>query len=150
MRAKQSSLLLLVLAAAIAGCGGSSAPADTAAVDSSASETPTDAGAVDVDLREWAVLPSKAQIDQGSVEFNAVNKGDVPHELVLLKTDTAAAALKTDGPEAEEEGNVAGVEDIAAGESKPLSADLRPGHYVLLCNLPGHYSDGMFADIVIK
>jgi uncharacterized cupredoxin-like copper-binding protein len=155
MHRKQTALVLLVAATAFAGCGGSGAPADTSAdvapTDAPKGDVSAQAGAIEVGLREWAVQPATAQIDSGSVEFNAVNDGDVPHELVVLKTDTPAADLPQKGDEAEEDGEVAGeAGDIAPGESKPLNVDLEPGHYVLLCNLPGHYADGMHADFVAK
>ena len=155
MHRNHTALVLLTVAAALAGCGGSGAPADTSSetppADTAQGDVSAQAGAVEVGLREWAVQPATAQVDAGSVEFNAVNDGDVPHELVVLKTDTAAADLPQEGAEAEEDGEVAGeVEDIAPGESKPLAVDLKPGHYVLLCNLPGHYADGMHADIAVK
>ena len=38
---------------------------------------------------------------------------------------------------------IAEVEDIAPGTAKPLTVDLTAGTYVVLCNIPGHYADGM-------
>ncbi len=28
--------------------------------------------------------------------------------------------------------------------------DLKPGYYQLICNLPGHYEPGMYADFEVK
>ena len=33
-------------------------------------------------------------------------------------------------------------EELAAGESGVVSADLKPGAYELVCFLPGHYAAG--------
>ena len=32
------------------------------------------------------------------------------------------------------------------GATKTITIDLKPGHYVLFCNLPGHYAAGMHQD----
>ena len=36
------------------------------------------------------------------------------------------------------------------GEMRLLTASLDPGHYVMVCNLPGHYNAGMRVDITVK
>ncbi len=40
--------------------------------------------------------------------------------------------------------------DLPVGESKTLELDLEAGKYALVCNLPGHYAAGMFADFTVK
>ncbi len=42
--------------------------------------------------------------------------------------------------------NVGETGDLARGASKDVTIALAPGHYSLVCNLPGHYSDGMHTD----
>ena len=54
------------------------------------------------------------------------------------------------GNKASEKGSVSEVEDIAGGKSKKLTANLKAGHYVLICNLPGHYKGGMRSDFTVK
>ncbi len=34
--------------------------------------------------------------------------------------------------------------ELSAGRSARTTFDLSPGKYVLICNIPGHYKDGMF------
>jgi uncharacterized cupredoxin-like copper-binding protein len=36
------------------------------------------------------------------------------------------------------------------GAAKTLALNLAPGHYALVCNLPGHYKAGMYADLTVK
>ncbi|MGZ4189647.1 MAG: plastocyanin/azurin family copper-binding protein [Actinomycetota bacterium] len=38
---------------------------------------------------------------------------------------------------------------MEAGTSKTLTITLKPGHYALVCNLPGHYRMGMHQDFVV-
>jgi uncharacterized cupredoxin-like copper-binding protein len=41
------------------------------------------------------------------------------------------------------------VDKIDVGQSSALTADLAPGHYVLMCNIVGHYQLGMHADFTV-
>ena len=38
------------------------------------------------------------------------------------------------------------VEDIAVGATASLPVDLAAGHYILICNIPAHYTSGMHAE----
>jgi len=31
-----------------------------------------------------------------------------------------------------------------------IATDLKPGHYVFLCTLPGHYMQGMHVDVTVS
>jgi uncharacterized cupredoxin-like copper-binding protein len=39
---------------------------------------------------------------------------------------------------------------LAPGETRVLGANLDPGTYVIVCNLPGHYRLGMHQTITVK
>lgn len=134
-------------------CGGGSSGQPTQAATSTAAKPAAQAqargGSVAVALSEWAVKSTPAQAKAGQVTFTARNVGQAPHELVVLRTDKRADALGG-STEAPEPGKVGAASDIQPGASKPLSVALEPGHYVLLCNLPGHYSQGMRADFTVR
>ena len=38
---------------------------------------------------------------------------------------------------------------LNAGTTKTLTIDLAPGHYAFVCNLPGHYGQGMHTDFTV-
>jgi uncharacterized cupredoxin-like copper-binding protein len=103
-----------------------------------------------VTLSEFKVKPSPARVTHGKVTFKVKNAGDMEHELVILRTSTKAAKLKVSGNRAVEKGEVGEIEDVAAGKSKSHAFNLKKGHYVLLCNIPGHYKAGMYADFTVK
>jgi uncharacterized cupredoxin-like copper-binding protein len=103
-----------------------------------------------VTLSEFKVKPSPASVSAGKVSFTAKNSGDMEHELVIIKTNTKASKLKVSGNRVSEKGSVGEIEDIAGGKSKKHTFNLKKGHYVLLCNIPGHYSAGMRADFTVK
>jgi uncharacterized cupredoxin-like copper-binding protein len=41
------------------------------------------------------------------------------------------------------------IADLAPGKTGKLSLNLKPGSYVLFCNQPGHYKDGMVARLTV-
>ena len=150
MTLRSTSLVVGIAALAIAGCGGSSEPVvETAADDTGGASA--QAGALDVPLGEWWIKPEPAKTAAGSVEFLAVNEGKVVHELEVIKTDTPAGDLPVKDGVAEVDGKEIGeVEDIAAGAAAPLQLSLDKGHYILICNLPSHYEQGMHADFEVE
>ena len=42
------------------------------------------------------------------------------------------------------------VENIAPGTGADLTANLSAGTYAVVCNLPGHYGQGMHADLTVE
>ena len=132
-------LVLPVLALAAAGCGSASNDKKTAGTAKSA----------DVKLSEWKVAPSATTLAAGKVKITAANDGTMTHELVVLRTDKPAGSLGS-GKRVSEAGSVGEISDLKAGASGSKTFDLTPGHYVLICNLPGHYAAGMRADLTVR
>jgi uncharacterized cupredoxin-like copper-binding protein len=127
------------------------APAAAGGTGGSAAATPAPAPPhrVNVSLKEFTITPNSSQASAGKVTFNVRNNGTVPHEFVVLKTNKPAADLLK-GAEADESGNVGETGDLKVGASKSLSLNLAPGHYALICNLPGHYKAGQHVDFTVK
>lgn len=103
-----------------------------------------------VGLKEFKVLPSSTQAKAGRVTFNVRNNGTTTHEFVVLKTNTPSGSLPLDKGRASEAGNIGETGDLQAGTGKSLTLNLKPGHYALICNLPGHYVAGQHADLIVK
>lgn len=104
---------------------------------------------VSVGLREFSVNPSSHVAKAGHVTFAVHNGGTVTHEFVVVRTDKPAGALLK-GARADETGNVGETGDLQAGASKTLRLELKPGHYALICNLPGHYVAGQHTDFTVR
>jgi uncharacterized cupredoxin-like copper-binding protein len=85
-------------------------------------------------------------------EVNNATKDHTEHEFVVLRTDMNDAQLPVhNGQVAESRFKKMGeVEDLAQGSTKRLSVKLAPGHYVLICNRPGHYEMGMHTSFVVS
>jgi uncharacterized cupredoxin-like copper-binding protein len=102
-----------------------------------------------VTLSEFNVAPKPAQVAHGAVRFNVSNAGRVEHEFVVVKTSKPASDLLKDG-RADESGNVGEIGSVKPGQTKTLKLKLAAGHYALLCNLPGHYAAGQYADLNVQ
>jgi len=99
-----------------------------------------------IDLSDYRVTPNLQTLKAGKAKIGVRNTAGMVHEVVLLKTDTAADKLQVDGgsAKAKEEGTkVASVLNLGSGGVAAMDVDLTPGSYVLICNIAGHYQLGM-------
>lgn len=144
------AVLALALATAVAGCGSSSSKSASSS-DSGATQTASaPVSTVNATLNEWSITTNAPDAKAGNVTFDATNTGNAPHELVVLKTDQAAGSLKVTDGRVSEKDSVGEVSDVKAGKSGKTKLDLKPGKYVLVCNLPGHYQQGMYTSLTVK
>jgi len=118
------------------------------------SPAPGDGGnAVAVTLAEYEIRPATTTIPAGEVTFAVENVGATVHEMVVIRTDVAIADMSVEGGLTNEEAPgmtpIGEVEDVESGESTDLVLTLEPGRYVLLCNLPRHFEQGMVTEIEV-
>lgn len=109
-------------------------------------------GPISVELDEFSVSVSPAQTEAGHVEFAVRNIGEIPHTFFVLRTDLGEDELPV--RDSELDLNAQGIEVAVAIEEQleatdrvtsAIAAELGPGAYVLVCNVPGHYQSGMHA-----
>lgn len=105
---------------------------------------------------------STSSATSGTVSFVATNVGSVNHELLVLPLPegqiVGTRAIRDDGTVDElgslgEASNTCGAgtgDGIAPGTSSWVTLTLAPGRYELVCNLPGHYAAGMYAQITVR
>src|SRR5687767_5300432 len=134
MRKLMALILGCVVAAAVA-CGGD--------------ERSTTVG---VALDEWSVTPSIAEVREGEVAFDVRNDGTMAHQLLVIKNDMPPEMLPVaNGSIALAQVNVVrSIETVDAGSTAELSFDATPGKYVLVCNVAGHYQQGMAAGFLVE
>ena len=94
--------------------------------------------------------PIRTAHPAGEITFDITNDAEQTHEFVVFKTDLAPDQLPTDEDgDVDEAGegveHVDEIEDIEGGSTQSLTVNLDAGSYVLICNLPGHYAQGMHA-----
>jgi len=151
--------LVAIAAIAIAGCGsGDDTTTTTTTENESAAAAPGGGGGATLTIKmgDFFFAPSNATAQAGPTTIEAPNEGSVEHELVLFKTNMDPAKLPTEASgevdeekldEIAEEGGE--VPDVEAGESKSGKFNLTPGKYVMFCNLPGHYAQGMYGTLTV-
>jgi uncharacterized cupredoxin-like copper-binding protein len=160
MRISKTVLLTFGTAAlslAIAGCGGGG-DNETSSTQAQAPAQPSGGGSLTIEMSDYAFSPKDATTNAGTVTISAPNQGQVPHELVLLKTKQSPGSLPTlSNGEVDEEGLEASgvespgeIEDVGPGETKSAALKLTPGKYVMICNLPSHYKQGMYGTVTVK
>jgi uncharacterized cupredoxin-like copper-binding protein len=132
---------IFALAATAAACGGGGSE-----------------GSVKATEKDFAITLDPTSTAAGEVTFDITNDGPSEHEFVVFKTDLAPDKLPTTTDEngaviVDEEGqgvqHVDEVEDIAPNSDATLTVDLDAGKYVIICNLPAHYQQGMHAAFTV-
>lgn len=87
-------------------------------------------GSITVTETEWVIsLPN--QISSGAVTFSVKNNGAVEHNFVIQE-----ANARLDG--------------IQPGQTKTLTANLRPGTYNIVCDIAGHSEAGMKTTVRVQ
>lgn len=110
---------------------------------------------VTVTMRDDGITLSTNAPAAGDLTFEGVNEGTETHEfevfIVPEGVDANALPVEGDTAPADEMLEVVDeVEDIAPGTSAPLNLTLDPGSYAVICNLPGHYANGMHTTFTVE
>ncbi len=102
---------------------------------------------------ELSLKSSLKSAKSGEVGLVVRNRGKLVHEFILLRTPIKASQLKARAGEPQkvvEPGFLVELEDMEPGDRVTLVMPLTKGHYVMLCNIDGHYAGGMRADLTLK
>jgi uncharacterized cupredoxin-like copper-binding protein len=132
------ALLVVSIAVASVACGSSG----------------SGSGDVDVTLSDMQIEMSSTDLDAGQVSFAIENDGPSVHEAEVFSVPNAVDAtqlpIDTGVADTSSLALVDEVEEIAPSTSVDLSASLDPGDYVMICNISGHYVDGMYATFTVS
>jgi uncharacterized cupredoxin-like copper-binding protein len=119
-------------------------------------QEPTPRGTpVNVLLEDFKVKKDAADVPAGTVRFRVLNQGPTTHELIVVRTDRDPdkLPLQDDGLTVDEEGRgvelLDEVEGLDIDDRQTLVLGMAPGHYVMYCNLEGHYLGGMYAALTV-
>ena len=143
------SLSAIALVIAIAGCGSSKSESSETPAPPATQSTGAAGSTVAMKLTEMKIDTPNKKVKAGKVNFTAVNNGNVVHEVIVIKTDKQAGDLGK-GSTVSEDGSVGEIPEVKPGKSGQLTVDLKPGHYALICNVPGHYAAGMYTDLTVQ
>ena len=102
-------------------------------------------------IRYQGAANEQPQVSAGEIRFDAAIRGALQHEFVIYRTDLAALDLPlVEGLVDQSSPDITVVLRIDTFEASRLeSVVLEAGHYVLLCNLPGHYELGMSTNFTV-
>jgi uncharacterized cupredoxin-like copper-binding protein len=111
---------------------------------------------VRITLRDFEIELSETNLDGGELSFMATNEGPSVHEFEVFSVPDGVDAerLPVSDSVADTEGEglevIDEVEDIAPATTASLLLSLEPGTYAVICNLPGHYEQGMHAAFTVE
>ena len=91
----------------------------------------------------------------GKVQFRVKNASkNMIHEMILSPVTDEAKALpyidKENKVDEEASIHLGEVSELDPGKSGALSIDMKPGKYILYCNIAGHYMAGMWTMIEVR
>jgi len=156
-RAIAGPSLLVALAAFsfAAGCGDDNGTTTSTPTSTTAEQTAV--RSIEIKMGEYFFDPKDATVTAGNVKITAPNTGKVLHELVLFKTDKDPGSFETSGGEVDEEAVEASgakspgeIPDVEPGKTKSATLKLTAGKYAMICNIPGHYAQGMYGSLTAK
>jgi len=99
--------------------------------------------------KEFKVSPSVKSVKAGSVTFKIKNAGLLSHTFVIVKTSLPAAKL----PVKNNRVTLKPIKDVGPfkpGKGGTLTLSLKPGKYVLYCNIKAHYGAGQHVAFTVK
>jgi uncharacterized cupredoxin-like copper-binding protein len=87
--------------------------------------------------------------------FNVTNDSkDMVHEMVIspIKDDKTPLPYDKTGNKVDEDaaGHLGEVAELEHGKNGSLTINMKPGRYILYCNIAGHYVLGMWTLITVK
>jgi uncharacterized cupredoxin-like copper-binding protein len=162
MPVKKRSLLIAFMASGlIAFLSPQSQAADVVKVSltdkGAAMEMPKDLGmgmSADMSKATMAVVVDKTKVKAGEVTFQVTNNSkDMIHEMLVAPADPAKPLpfvekdFRVDEEAAKDLGEVS---ELDPGKSGSLTITLKPGTYILFCNVAGHYMSGMWTLITAE
>jgi uncharacterized cupredoxin-like copper-binding protein len=100
---------------------------------------------VRITVKDFKIV-APAHIRAGTVDLVVRNQGPDAHELIVVRA-MKSLPMRSDGVTADEDAfekiTVGALEPGRPGQTRHLHVTLKPGHYVLICNMSGHYLGGM-------
>ncbi|QKC84814.1 sulfocyanin-like copper-binding protein [Mesorhizobium sp. NZP2077] len=93
-------------------------------------------------------------VKAGEVTFNVKNDSkDTVHEMIVMYLADPGKPLpyveaenRVDEDKAGDKGEVS---ELDPGKSGTLTVELKAGKYLLICNVPGHFGAGMWAELTV-
>ena len=101
-----------------------------------------------------AIRADAETVAAGKITFAVTNRSRrLEHEMLVVAVANSDVQLPYDSDDQrvieEKIDSLGETEEMQPGASRDLTLDLKPGTYLLLCNLPGHYAAGMWTVLTV-
>ena len=101
-----------------------------------------------------SVRTNVTSVKAGKVTFDVTNLSrSIVHEMIVVAVENPNAPLPYDyntGQIPEKQVKMLGeTEEMEPNAEKTIALDLKPGTYLLICNVPGHYAAGMWTPLTV-
>ena len=142
----RSSLAVLFALLMVAGLAKGAAPPP--AIEIRLQDSSTDPA-----IAHMRITVDRQTIKPGRVTLHALNQSkSLVHEMIVARDDGAKELpmdAKKDRVIESRVRPLGEISDLAPGKEGKLTLNLKPGNYVLFCNQPGHYRDGMSTMLIV-
>ena len=96
-----------------------------------------------------------AKVPAGKVTFDVLNVSkDTIHEMIVSPISGPDVSLPYVANESrvdeDASGDLGEVSELDPGRAGSLTIELKPGYYALFCNVPGHFTAGMWTTIEVE
>jgi plastocyanin len=107
---------------------------------------------INATLTEFTLKLDKSTAAPGALTITGQNKGTVAHELRVVKSDLAEDKLPIkDGAVDETQVTIAAKSaQFDAGKCGSATGTLTAGKYIVICNIPAHYTAGMHTALTVQ
>jgi uncharacterized cupredoxin-like copper-binding protein len=107
----------------------------------------------DPSIAHMRIVLDHETVKPGRVTLTAENQSKtLVHELLVARAPASGELpldAKADRVNEKRVHPLGEISDLAPGKAGKLTLDLKAGRYVLFCNQPGHYQDGMRTTLVV-
>jgi uncharacterized cupredoxin-like copper-binding protein len=109
----------------------------------------------DMSKATMGVRAIPAAVKAGEVTFEVTNNSsETIHEMIVVPVHDTKSPLPYNDAESRVNEDAAGhlgeVSELDPGKAGALRLHLKPGKYVLFCNIPGHFANGMWAELTVQ
>ncbi|RNJ41856.1 MULTISPECIES: cupredoxin domain-containing protein [Mesorhizobium] len=110
---------------------------------------------LDLAKATMGIKASPGAVKAGEVTFKVINDSkDTVHEMIVMYLAEPGKPLPyleaENRVDEDKSGDKGEVSELDPGKSGTLTVDLKAGKYLLICNVPGHYGAGMWAEFTVE
>ena len=109
----------------------------------------------DMKMAIMSIKIDQKSVPAGKVTFKVTNASkETIHEMIVARVADENAVLpfveNENRVDEEKTGDLGEVSELDPGKSGALTVEMKPGLYILYCNIPGHYMAGMWTTLKVK